>query len=192
MKEIHNQQELLDNLKEDQKTYLLLYKSGSEISECAYKSLSETATDYGAINILHADVNKVRDVHSNYGITSAPSLLVFEGKKFSKSIKGCSTTDFYKSLFESTLFMAAASEGKPQKNVTVYSTPTCSWCNTLKSHLRKHRIYFTDVDVSSDPSLAEELVRKSGQQGVPQTEIDGEIIVGFDKKRINSLLGIQG
>ena len=88
--------------------------------------------------------------------------------------------------------MAAASEGEPQKSVTVYSTPTCSWCNTLKSHLRKHRVYFTDVDVSADPSLAEELVRKSGQQGVPQTEIDGEIIVGFDKKRINSLLGIQG
>jgi glutaredoxin len=58
--------------------------------------------------------------------------------------------------------------------------------------LRKNRVPFTDVDVSRDPNAAEELVRRTGQQGVPQTDIDGEIVVGFDKKRINELLEIQG
>jgi glutaredoxin len=62
----------------------------------------------------------------------------------------------------------------------------------LKTYLRKHRIRFTDIDVSADPQAAEDLVRRTGQQGVPQTDIDGEIIVGFDKARINTLLGIQG
>lgn len=192
MKDLQNHQELIQNLKEKEKSYVLLYKKGSELSGCAFNSLQQTAKDFDGLNIMTADVNTVRDIHGQYDIKSAPSLLVFEGKKFSKSIKGCSTTEFYRSLFESSIFMAkAAAEGRPQKSVTVYSTPTCSWCNTLKSHLRKNQVYFTDIDVSSDPSLAEELVRKSGQQGVPQTEIDGEIIVGFDKKRINSLLGIQ-
>jgi len=88
--------------------------------------------------------------------------------------------------------MAKTNGDSPQKNVTVYSTPTCTWCNTLKGYLRKNHIRFRDVDVSRDQRMAEELVRKSGQQGVPQTEIDGQIIVGFDKQRINTLLGING
>ena len=57
--------------------------------------------------------------------------------------------------------------------------------------MRKNAIRFTDIDVSRDQAQAEELVRRSGQQGVPQTDIDGEFIVGFDKNRINKLLGIN-
>ncbi|MBU2554283.1 MAG: NrdH-redoxin, partial [Bacteroidetes bacterium] len=72
-----------------------------------------------------------------------------------------------------------------------YSTPSCSWCNTLKTHLKKNGIRFTDIDVSRDQKAAEAMVHRSGQQGVPQTDINGEMIVGFDKARINTLLGIQ-
>ena len=78
--------------------------------------------------------------------------------------------------------------GVVQKRVTVYSTPACSWCNTLKSFLKERKVQFRDIDVSLDQKAAEQMVNKSGQQGVPQTEIDGQIIVGFDKKRIDSLL----
>ena len=192
MKEIRSQQELFGSLKEKEKSYVLLYKKDSELSECALKSINEVSREYDKLNIFLVDVSRVRDVHTEYGIKTAPSLLIFEGKDFIKSNKGCSTPEFYKSLFESSLYYAEASEGKAQKSVTVYSTPACSWCNTLKSHLRKHRIQFTDVDVSVDQNAAEELVRRSGQQGVPQTEIDGQIIVGFDKTKINNMLGIQG
>ncbi|HDZ41741.1 MAG TPA: NrdH-redoxin [Bacteroidetes bacterium] len=79
-------------------------------------------------------------------------------------------------------------EEKRQKNVTVYSTPTCTWCNTLKSYLRERKIQFRDIDVSADQKAAGQMVNKSGQQGVPQTDIDGHVIVGFDKKKIDSLL----
>ena len=82
-------------------------------------------------------------------------------------------------------------EGTRFKNVTVYSTPTCSWCTTLKTYLRNQRIPFSEIDVSRDQNAAEEMVRRSGQQGVPQTDIEGEMIVGFDKARINELLGIE-
>jgi glutaredoxin-like YruB-family protein len=70
----------------------------------------------------------------------------------------------------------------------VYSTPTCSWCNTLKTWLRKNNIPFTDVDVSRDQRAAEELTRRTGQQGVPQTEINGQIVVGFNQPRLKELL----
>jgi glutaredoxin 3 len=74
--------------------------------------------------------------------------------------------------------------------VTVYSTPTCSWCQIAKEHLRNHGIAFDDVDVSADMSRAREMVDKSGQYGVPVIDINGTIVVGFDRTRIDTLLGI--
>ena len=75
--------------------------------------------------------------------------------------------------------------------VTVYSTPTCSWCQVAKEHLKTHSIEFEDVDVANDMTRAKEMVEKSGQYGVPVIDIDGEIVVGFDRARIDSLLGLQ-
>jgi glutaredoxin 3 len=76
------------------------------------------------------------------------------------------------------------------KNVTVYSTPTCLWCHKAKDYLKMHNIEFKDVDVSIDRLGAMEMIRKSGQQGVPVIDIEGNIIVGFDQRSINKLLGI--
>jgi glutaredoxin-like YruB-family protein len=75
--------------------------------------------------------------------------------------------------------------------VTVYTTPTCTWCTTLKTYLDQQGVRYQEVNVAADTSAAEAMVRKSGQQGVPQTEINGQMIVGFDKPRINQLLEIQ-
>jgi len=188
-KEINSHAELIENIKPLAKSYLMLYKKGSETSECALKNLSLVEND--DLHVFVADVTKVRDIHEKYGITTAPVLLAFEKEQYQNVVKGCNNPDFYLSFFEYTAYTAIAGDGPRQPSVTVYSTPTCTWCNTLKSHLRKHKIRFTDVDVSRDPALAEELVRKTGQQGVPQTDIDGEIIVGFDKTRINRLLNIN-
>ncbi|NOX85058.1 MAG: NrdH-redoxin [Chlorobi bacterium] len=179
-------------LAKDKKNYVLLYKKGSEASDCSYAGVEEAAGEVKDVNVLAADVTTVRDIHPKYNITSAPSLLVFEGKNFVKSVKGCNDEGFYKSLFESVLFTAKTDgDGKPQKRVTVYSTPSCTWCNALKRHLDKYGIRYRDIDVSKDQKAAEAMVRRSGQQGVPQTDINGEVIVGFDKARINTLLGIN-
>jgi len=75
--------------------------------------------------------------------------------------------------------------------VIVFSTPTCSYCNMAKRYFRQNNIRFRDVDVSKDPAAARDIVRRSGQMGVPVIDIDGKIIVGFDKPKINNLLGIN-
>jgi glutaredoxin-like YruB-family protein len=72
--------------------------------------------------------------------------------------------------------------------VTIYTTPTCSWCQAVKEYLRSRGIPFEEVDVSSDINRARELVAKTGQYGVPVIDIDGEFIVGFDRPRIDALL----
>ena len=191
LRNISSHNEMQSVLKEDARNYVLLFKKGSETSECSYKNIEHVLKDGIDVNVVAADVTKVRDIHVAYGVTSAPTLLIFQGKKFEKTVKGCNDDGYYKSLFESALFSAkAADNDKPQKRVTVYSTPTCSWCTTLKTHLKKNGVRFTDIDVSKDQKAAEAMTKRSGQQGVPQTDIGGEMIVGFDKNRINTLLGI--
>lgn len=79
----------------------------------------------------------------------------------------------------------------PQEHhVLVYTTPTCPWCQMVKRYLQTRGIPYTEIDVSTDYTAAMEMVRKSGQTGVPVVEIDGEIVVGFDRERIDQLLGL--
>lgn len=77
------------------------------------------------------------------------------------------------------------------KKVKVYSTPTCVYCVSLKQFLRDRKIDFEEIDVSKDENKAREMIEKSGQMGVPVVEIDGEIVVGFDKEKISKLLNIK-
>jgi glutaredoxin 3 len=75
--------------------------------------------------------------------------------------------------------------------VIVFSSPTCVWCMRAKTYLRTQGVAFRDVDVSRDPAAARDLVRRTGQMGVPVIEIDGLSIVGFDQARIDSALGLH-
>ncbi|MBU3934401.1 thioredoxin family protein [Patescibacteria group bacterium] len=75
--------------------------------------------------------------------------------------------------------------------VKIFSTPTCVYCETLKEYLKKHSINFKDIDVSKDEAALNEMIEKSSQMGVPVVAIDSEIIVGFDKNKINQLLKIK-
>ena len=83
---------------------------------------------------------------------------------------------------------------KPKKksaHITIFSTPTCGYCNMAKQYLHSHHICFRDVDVSQDQTAARDLVRRSGQMGVPVIDINGKLVIGFDKPKINDLLGIK-
>ena len=76
------------------------------------------------------------------------------------------------------------------KKVKIYSTPTCPYCIRAKQFLKDNNVEFEDINVSADEQRAEEMVRLSGQMGVPVLDIEGKIIVGFDKEEIKKELGI--
>lgn len=80
---------------------------------------------------------------------------------------------------------------KQQPKVLVFSTPTCGYCNMAKQYFRSRNIRFRDVDVSRDAAAARDLVRRTGQMGVPVIDIGGKLIVGFDRPKINQLLGLK-
>lgn len=73
-------------------------------------------------------------------------------------------------------------------SIKVYSTPTCPWCTITKDYLRSKNFSFEDVDVSKNRKAAMEMIKKSGQRGVPVIDINGKIIVGFDQATIDKLL----
>ncbi len=75
--------------------------------------------------------------------------------------------------------------------VKVYSTPTCAYCVTLKQYLKDNNIEFSDIDVSKDNAELDKMIESSDQMGVPVIDIDGNVVVGFDKEKINELLKIK-
>lgn len=73
-------------------------------------------------------------------------------------------------------------------SVKVYSTPTCPYCIRAKDYLKQKNIQFANIDVSADKAGLDEMVKASGQMGVPVIVVDAEVIVGFDRERIEELL----
>ena len=78
-----------------------------------------------------------------------------------------------------------------QKRVILFTTPTCSFCTSAKMYLRQNKIRFKEVDVSRDTVAAKDMQRRSRQSGVPVLDIGGKIIVGFDRPKIDTLLGLR-
>jgi glutaredoxin 3 len=78
-----------------------------------------------------------------------------------------------------------------QKRVVVFTTPSCPWCRKTKEYLRKNNIRFKEIDVTKDPSSARDIVRRTGQRGVPVILINNRPIVGFNKELLDRLLEIK-
>lgn len=76
------------------------------------------------------------------------------------------------------------------KEVKVYSTPTCPWCVKVKEFLKENSIPYHDLNVAEDTAARDDIVRRSGQMGVPVTDIDGELVIGFNQVQLKEKLGL--
>lgn len=79
-------------------------------------------------------------------------------------------------------------EGQP--TVIIYTTPTCPYCVMTKMFFKEHGVSYVEKNVASDRAAAKEMIEKSGQMGVPTIDINGEIIVGFDRDAIKKALNL--
>lgn len=167
---------------------LLFYTDSSEKSQEAFKRLEEVKKEYNDTPVYAVNASNVRDIHPLLGVNSVPTVLALKHGNVAKNIQGLQTKNHYEMLlWEAPTKPSNGNEEKEKRHrVVVYTTPSCAWCNRLKSHLRKNRVMFQEVDVSRDQHAAEELMRRSGQ-----SDIDGEIIVGFDQARIDRLLDLN-
>ena len=76
-------------------------------------------------------------------------------------------------------------------NVTIYSTPTCVYCNAAKVFFKEKGVAYTEHNVAADQAKRKEMIDKSGQMGVPVIDINGQLVVGFNQPKIKQLLGIS-
>ncbi len=77
------------------------------------------------------------------------------------------------------------------KSVTIYSTPTCVYCNMAKTFFKANGVEFTEYNVAADMERRKEMIDKTGQMGVPVIDVGGEVVVGFDEDRLRTTLGIK-
>ena len=153
----------------------------------------EFARRHPVVAALAIDGKEVPGINRRFGVSGVPPVVFVRGDKVLKKVEGVQPEDMYERAWQGQGAASTGSrseEARPRHRVTVYSTPTCGWCTRLKSYLRKRGVSFRDVDVSRDMRAAQALVARSGQTGVPQTDIDGTLVVGFDKARIDRLLGL--
>jgi glutaredoxin-like YruB-family protein len=77
-----------------------------------------------------------------------------------------------------------------EKQVTIYTTPTCHFCHMSKEFFKENGVAYVEHDVANDPVQRQEMIDKSGQMGVPVIFVGDEMVIGFDKRRLTELLGI--
>lgn len=75
-------------------------------------------------------------------------------------------------------------------HITIYTTPTCVYCKMTKAFFKEHQVVYEEKDVSQDAVARDEMIEKSNQMGVPVIDVDGELVLGFDKPRLSELIGI--
>ena len=75
--------------------------------------------------------------------------------------------------------------------VTIYTTPTCVYCRAAKEFFREHSVAYEEKDVAKDEQARNDMVKKSGMMAVPVIDIDGTIVIGFDRAKVSQLLGIK-
>lgn len=186
------QKQELENLKNKHDVILLMfYTDTSETSLKAKQRVIQASDDFKEMPVALVNASRVKDIHPLYEVNSVPTVLVLKQGKAIKTVQGLQSKEHYELLFYDA--PRSGDEGSKvfQHHVVVYSAPSCSWCNRLKQYLRKNRIRFNDIDISRDQHAAQELMERTGQTGVPQTEIDGHWVVGFDQPRIDNLLGLK-
>lgn len=83
---------------------------------------------------------------------------------------------------------ASAAAADKMATVKIYSTPTCPWCQKTKEFFKENNVPYQEVNVAADHKAAQEMIEKSGQMGVPVIDVDGSIIVGFDKGALKKAL----
>jgi len=168
---------------------VLFYTNQSKKSLQSLEALEKLKEEHEDLSIYKVEASTVRDVHPKYNVHSVPTLIAFRDGKPAEIITGVQTTNFYKKLLNKPAgARGTADDSSPR--VTVYTTPSCPYCNMVKQYLDSHQVSYTEVDVAADPKAAQELMQRTGQQGVPQTEINGSFIIGYNTKELDKHLNL--
>lgn len=171
---------------------LVFWGAFSETSERGLAEVEAFAEEYQDVPVYLVDVQQVRGLHKDFGVKRVPTVMTLENGKVTRTVEGVQSARFYGVHLGGAAPNARPSAARRRvRHVTVYSGPGCPACGHLKQYLRTHGVSFREVDIASRPDEAERLRRRSGYMAVPQTDINGRLVVGFDRARLDPLLGIE-
>jgi len=164
----------------------------SEAAQRALAELEEFDREQDDVPVYVVDVEEVRGLHKEFGVEKVPTVLALKEGKVAMFIEGVQNARFYMVHLAGASASSAGGTGQAMvRRVVVYSGPGCPACGQLKTYLRRHGVAFHEVDISRDQRSAEKIARRSGMMAVPQTDINGRLVVGFDRSKLDGLLGIQ-
>ncbi|MFW6140500.1 MAG: glutaredoxin domain-containing protein [Acidobacteriota bacterium] len=180
-------------IKKKNNDFLMLFFYG-DFSSAAKRALSEIKKfhkENKQVPVTIIDVQKISGIHKQLGVTNVPTVLVIQDGKVTKNIEGVESAKYY-SYALSGIHSSRQIKGKKTAplRVIVYVGPGCPACGTAKNYLKRQGVPFREVDISRDQYAAERLARRSGQMAVPQIDINGHLVVGFDKAKIDRLLSL--
>jgi len=171
---------------------LAFWAEFSDAAQRALAELEEFSREQDDVPVYVVDVQRVRGLHKEFGVNAVPTVLCVENGKVTRSVEGVQSARFYAVHLSGAKARAARGSGQATvRRVIVYSGPGCPACGVLKTYLRRHGVGFREVDISRDHRAAEKIARRSGMMAVPQTDINGRLVVGFDRAKLDRLLGIQ-
>lgn len=184
--------EHLETLRAEHEEFLVLafYGGFSNAAQRALKELEAFSNDYAKAPVYVIDVEKLKGVHKEFGVHNVPTVLALRRGETIRVVEGVQSARYYAHVLAGIMpkeFIPPASK-TARKRIVVYTTPTCPACSLVKNYLRRRGVSFRTVDVSRDQQAARELVRRSGQMAVPQIDINGSLIVGFDKAKLDRLI----
>lgn len=176
---------------EKHKEFLILvfYANFSVPAKRALAELEQFSKENKQMPIYIIDVERIKGIHKQFGVENVPTVLALRKGKVAQRVEGVESAKFYAHIF-SGIYSSRYKTGKKavSHRVIVYSGPGCPACGTAKAYLRRRGVSFRVVDISRDQHAAERLVQRSGQMAVPQIDIDGHLIVGFNQAKIDMIL----
>ena len=181
----------LDKVQEQHGDFLILvfYAGFSSVAKQALKEIEKFCREYQDVAVYLVDVEKVKGIHKQFGVKDVPTVIAIEKGKVTRLTEGVESARFYARLFAGAKGFRPRKRDKRQPlRVVVYSGPGCPACGSAKTYLRKRGISFREVNIANDKKAAERLVQRSGQMAVPQIDINGQLVVGFDQSKLDRLL----
>jgi glutaredoxin-like YruB-family protein len=182
----------LKEIQAEHKEFLIVFFYGgfSSASKRALAELEQFSKEDSNAPVYCIDVEKVKGVHQQFGVERVPTVVALRRGKVTQRLEGVESAAFYaRVLAGASPSQFKAGKGTAPRRVIVYSGPGCPACGSAKAYLRRQGISFREVDIARDQNAAQSLVRRSGQMAVPQIDIDGHLIVGFDREKIDRIIG---
>lgn len=179
------------HVQEKHKEFLILvfYANFSSPAKRTLSEIERFSKENKQIPVYIIDVERVKGIHKQFGVENVPTVLSLRKGKVTQRIEGVESAKFYAYIFSGIISSRYKTGRKAVSHrVIVYSGPGCPACGTAKAYLRRWGVSFRVVDISRDQHAAEMLVRRSGQMAVPQIDIDGHLVVGFDQAKIDRIL----